>query len=84
MISNYSCLHFRRIHRRVARRILLDLPQRTRDIIAMDSGHESDEYKWFEKKAFEDAKSLFEDPKYYDNQPETFRYSEYEPLPVAA
>jgi hypothetical protein len=65
--------HYWRIHNRVARRILLDLPERVRHIIASDSAHETQEYQWFEKKVNEDATRLFEDPSYYDNQEFTFR-----------
>jgi hypothetical protein len=65
--------HFWRIHNRVAKRILSDAPDRVRTIIAQDSEHETEEYKWFDAKVNEDAKRLFEDPSYYDNTDFSFR-----------
>jgi len=79
--------HYWRIHARVARRILTDLPERVRHVIAHDEDHETEEYKWFEKKVTEDALRLFEDPQYYDNLVFTFTYSKHElwnnPVPLA-
>ena len=52
---------------------MLDTPEIVRHIIANDAAHETPEYKWFEKKLNADAKRLFEDESYYDNQDFTFR-----------
>jgi hypothetical protein len=71
-------LHFWRIHNRVARRILLDTPEPVRHIIAHDAAHETEQYKWFEKKAWEDAMRLFTDPSYYDNSQFSFQYPKHE------
>ena len=71
-------MHFWRIHNRVARRVLLDTPERIRHIIANDAAHTTEEYKWFEKKVNEDTTRLFEDSNYYDNSPESFKYSKVE------
>jgi len=65
--------HYWRIHNRVARRILLDTPEPVRHVIAHDADHVTPEYKWFEEKVNADAKRLFEDPSYYDNQEFSFR-----------
>lgn len=70
--------HYWRIHNRVARRILLDTPERVRYVIARDASHETPDYRWFEQRVNEDAKRLFEDPSYYDNQEFTFRVSKTE------
>lgn len=72
-MKNGMPAHYWRIHNRVARRIMLDTPERIRHIIANDAAHETPEYQWFEKKVNEDAKRLFEDPSYYDNQEFSFR-----------
>jgi hypothetical protein len=77
-MKNGMPAHYWRIHNRVARRILLDTPERTRHIIAHDAAHETQEYKWFEKKVTEDTKRLFEDPSYYDNSAFSFRVPKYE------
>jgi hypothetical protein len=66
-------LHYWRIHSRVCRRLWTDISERTRHIIASDSEHETEEYKWFEKKVAEDTQRLFEDPTYYDNAEFSFR-----------
>jgi hypothetical protein len=66
--------HYWRIHARVARRVLSDLPEPIRHVIANDALHESEDFKWFEKKVTEDAVRLFEDPSYYDNSQDSFRY----------
>ena len=71
-------MHFWRIHSRVARRVLLDTPEHIRHIIANDAAHTTEEYKWFEKKVNEDTTRLFEDSNYYDNFPESFKYSKVE------
>ena len=65
--------HYARIHRRVATRLWSDLPQRTRDIIAADSAHETDEFKWFDSKVAMDANKLYQWPEYYDNSEFSFR-----------
>jgi hypothetical protein len=69
--------HFWRIHKRVAQRVLLDLPERLRHVIASDEAHEGQEYQWFEKKVWADAMRLFTDASYYDNDPWTFRTSKH-------
>lgn len=70
--------HYWRIHNRVARRILLDTPERIRHIIAHDADHETAEYKWFEAKVNEDATRLFLDSSYYDNSAFSFRVPKHE------
>jgi hypothetical protein len=65
--------HYWRIHRRVCRRIFFDLPFYVRDVIAADHLHETQDYKWFEKKVAEDTQRLFDDPTYYDNDSLSFR-----------
>ena len=70
--------HYWRIHNRVARRILLDTPERTRHIIANDIDHETAEYQWFEKKVSDDAIRLFLDPTYYDNSQDSWKYPKHE------
>jgi len=65
--------HYWRIHNRVVRRILSDMPESQRHVIATDALHETPEYQAFEKKLTEDAQRLFEDPSYYDNQDFTFK-----------
>ena len=72
-MKNRKSEHYWRIHNRVARRILLDIPECVRHVIASDDLHETQEYKWFEAKVNEDTKRLFEDPSYYDNQEFSFR-----------
>lgn len=66
--------HYWRIHARIARRMLLDMPARVKFIVANDSEHTSEEYKWFERKVNDDARRLFEDGEYYDNQEWTFGF----------
>lgn len=65
--------HYWRIHGRISRRLLTDLPLRVREIIANDAAHITEEYKWFEAKVKVDAIAQFEDPTHYDNQEYTFR-----------
>lgn len=62
--------HFWRIHARVARRILSDLPLHKQDAVATAG---TDESEWFEQKSMQDAQRLYEDPNYYDNLEHTFR-----------
>ena len=71
-------LHFNRIHARVCRRLWSDIPVRTREIIANDILHESQEYQWFNSKVMTDAIRLWEDPAYYDNSDFSFRVSRTE------
>jgi hypothetical protein len=73
-MKNEMPKHYWRIHNRVARRILLDTHEVVRHIIAHDAAHETAEYKWFEAKVNADAKRLYEDPSYYDNSVESWRY----------
>lgn len=73
-----KCMHYWRIHARVTRRILTDLPERLRYEIANDSSHESESFKWFDKKVAEDTSRLFLDPTYYDNSQFTFQVSRVE------
>ena len=70
--------HYERIHARVARRLWAYLPLKTRDIIANDVSHATDEFKWFEAKVETDATRLYEDPSYYDNGEFTFRVPKHE------
>lgn len=63
--------HYWRIHARVSRRLLSDVPPHIQDAIA--SGFGAAEQEWFTKKVESDATRLFEDPSYYDNDPATFR-----------
>lgn len=72
--------HYWRIHNRVAKRMMLDTPESIRHIIANDAAHETEQYKWFEKKLNEDARRLFEDPAHYDNAEFTFRYPKNEKI----
>lgn len=65
--------HYWRIHKRVTLRVWQDTPAKVRDIIASDSAHETQESQWFAKKVDEDARRLFEDPGYYDNDLFTFK-----------
>ncbi len=65
--------HYWRIHARIARRILTDLPPHIRHVIASDVSHTTEHFKWFHKKVNDDAQRLFEDPAHYDNQAYTFR-----------
>lgn len=65
--------HFRRIHQRVARALWGDLGLRTQDIIANDTEHKSEEFKWFEEKVMADATRIYEDSEYHDNNPWTFK-----------
>jgi hypothetical protein len=69
--------HFWRIHAKVIRRIWGDLPDSIRDTIVDDSLHTTEEFKWFNNKVMEDAMRLFVDPSYYDNDPFTFKNSNY-------
>jgi len=73
-MKNEKPEHYWRIHARVARRILTDLPEPVRHVIAHDASHTSEDYKWFEKKVNEDAARLFQDETYYDNSAFTFRF----------
>jgi hypothetical protein len=75
--SSYLPLHFWRIHSKVARRIWGDLPDNIRDVIADDSLHTTEEFKWFDNKTMEDSMRLFMDPSYYDNESFTFKNSNY-------
>ena len=77
-MKNGMPAHYWRIHNRVARRILLDTPERVRHIIAHDASHETSEYKWFEKKVNEDATRLFLDSSYYDNAQDSWKYPKHE------
>lgn len=70
-MKNGKTEHFWRIHARVTKRLLSDLPLKIQDVIASDSL--ADESKWFEAKVLTDATRLYEDESYYDNAPETFR-----------
>jgi hypothetical protein len=70
--------HYWRIHARVARRILTDLPEIVRHGIAHDDSHTSEDYKWFAKKVNEDTERLFQDGTYYDNCEFTFRIAKGE------
>ena len=71
--------HYERIHARVAARLWKDIPIHLRDIIANDSDHLTDEFKWFADKTHADATRLYEDPTYYDNEEFTFRVPKVEP-----
>lgn len=70
-MKNGRTEHFWRIHQRVTKRLLSDLPATVQATIASDSL--ADESKWFETKVMTDATRLYEDENYYDNAPETFR-----------
>ena len=80
----FNSLHFQRIHARVWRRVWLDLPLHTREVIANDTLHETTAFKSFENKVMNDARLLYEDPNYYDNLPNTFKYSRVEPIAYRA
>jgi|GEM_PF-3028474 hypothetical protein len=73
-------LHYWKIHGRVAKRLLGDLDRYTQALIANDALHLSETFKWFENKVANDTERLFSDEHYYDNRPETFKYSRVEPL----
>lgn len=64
----YKTNHYWRIHRRVSRRVLLEISPRMRTIIANDADHTTPEYKWFEQKVNTDTKRLYEDANHWDNQ----------------
>lgn len=70
-MKNGKTEHFWRIHARVARRLLGDLPLKIQDVIASDPL--ADESKWFDTKVMTDSERLYLDASYYDNQPETFK-----------
>lgn len=76
--NSRKCSHYWRIHARVARRILTDLPEIVRHGIAHDASHTSEDYKWFEKKVNEDAERLFQDETYYDHSIASWRYPKHE------
>jgi hypothetical protein len=59
------------IHRRVTRRVLLELSPVLREIIANDATHTTPQYQWFEAKINADALRLYEDADYYDNKVHT-------------
>lgn len=59
----FKTQHYLRIHRRVTRRLWVDLPLRQRDIIAADDLHITEEYKWFAAKVDADTQRLYEDPR---------------------
>lgn len=81
-MKNGKTNHFWRIHARVAKRLLSDLPLKIQDVIASDSL--ADESKWFEAKVMTDATRLYEDESYYDNAPETFRIPRTESFKMQA
>jgi hypothetical protein len=74
-----KCKHYWRIHARVAKRLWSDIPLRTREIIANDVEHTTDEFQWFTTKVALDTQRLFEDSAYYDNNEFTFRVSRTQP-----
>jgi hypothetical protein len=71
-------LHYLRIHAKVWRRLWSEIPNRMRDIIAADTEHRTEQYKWFESKVEDDARRLYEDPNYFDNAEYTFRIAKHE------
>lgn len=77
-------MHYWRLHARVTRAIWAKLSIREREIIAADSAHETELYKWYATKVDADTLRLYEDPTYYDNDPSTFRYGRTQSLALAA
>lgn len=67
--------HYWRIHARVARRVWTDANDRVRTVIASDAAHETEEFKWYQKKVADDTARLFEDGEYYDNTQFSFKCS---------
>lgn len=70
--------HYWRIHERVTRRAWADVSKNMRKVIASDSEHKSDEFKWFNGMVNDTTKRLFEDENYYDNLAYTFRTPRHE------
>lgn len=72
-MKNRLTIHFWRIHQRVMRRLWTELTLPIQDIIANDTEHKSEEFKWFEDKVMTDATRLYEDENYHDNNIWTFK-----------
>ena len=79
-MKNGKTEHYWRIHKRVALRLMGDLPPAIQDAIAADSM--SDQAVWYDNKVTTDATRLYEDPSYYDNAELTFRFPREEFRPI--
>lgn len=73
-MKNGRTEHYWRIHKKVATRILSDLTEYERHVIASDHSHATPLYKWFEEQTFLDAERLYTDSDYYENAKHSFRY----------
>ena len=71
--------HYQAILKRVVTRVWDSLPNRERDIIASDVEQETELARWFNKTVNSEAKSKFESPSYWMNEPESFRYAQFAP-----
>jgi hypothetical protein len=67
--------HYWRIHRRIMQRVWGELSDIQRYIIAGDADHTTEEYQWFESRVRNEAERLFNDPEFYMNSNDSFRYS---------
>jgi hypothetical protein len=69
-------LHYQKILKRVTIRLWNTLSNRDRDIIAGDIDRDTNTAKWFDSTVTAEAKSKYESPTYWFNDPYSFRVSE--------
>jgi hypothetical protein len=76
-MKNGKTEHYWRIHKKVATRLLSELSEWERHVIASDREHTTALYQWVEKRIADDAERLYADKDYYANAAWTFRYPQW-------
>ena len=77
-MKNGKTNHYQRIHASVAHRLWSDLPVKTREVIANDNLHLSQELNWFTTKVNNDTQRIYEDEHNHVNSKDSFTYPKYE------
>jgi hypothetical protein len=67
-----KCYHWLKINRIVVRRAWLNLSIETRDAIAADALHLTENFKWFTAHCEAETNRLFEDAEFHYNNPVYF------------
>ena len=73
-------MHYWAIHRKVTNREWRNLDQRSRDIVASDTAQTSQAFREFEGRVNSETERLYNDPAYYMNDPQSFKYGKHEDM----
>lgn len=78
MRKHKRSMHWLKIHKRIMEREWQSLPLSQRDQVVRDSNSEI--AIWLRNWVERETERLFNDPNYHLNDPDSFRYSQYEDL----